>query len=87
MEACPFAFIRPTLIEASIGVFVKLYCQTPDLTKWKPFIGKSGRLYIRVVVWSVVCHAGDSSDVTLAFEDAKGIPPFSREETDILDLA
>ena len=26
-------------------------------------------------------HAGDSSDVTLAFEDAQAIPPFSREET------
>ena len=36
--------------------------------------GKSGRLYICVVVWSVslllCCHGGDSSDVTLAFEDA-----------------
>ena len=52
----------------------------------KPFIGKSGRLYIQVVGCSVGrCHAGDSSDVTLAFEDAQGIPTFSREETDILD--
>ena len=28
-----------------------------------------------------VCNAGNSSDVTLAFEDAHIIPPFSREET------
>ena len=42
----------------------------------QPLIGKSGRLYICVVVWSlVVCHAGDSSDVTLAFEDDQVIPP------------
>ena len=26
-------------------------------------------------------HAGDSSDVTLAFEDAHVIPPFSKEES------
>ena len=30
-------------------------------------------------------HTGDSSDVTLAFEDAQVIPPFSREETKITD--
>ena len=29
-----------------------------------------------------VCHAGNSSDVTLAFEDAQITPPFSREETE-----
>ena len=29
------------------------------------------------------CHAGDSSDVILAFEDAQVIPPFSKEETDL----
>ena len=35
----------------------------------------------------VVCHhTGDSSDVTLAFEDAQFIPPFSREETDDKDV-
>ena len=28
----------------------------------------------------VVCHAGDSSDVTLAFEYAHVIPPLSRED-------
>ena len=27
------------------------------------------------------CHVGDSSDVTLAFEDAQFIPPFSWKET------
>ena len=31
-------------------------------------------------VWLVVDHAGDSSDVTLAFEDAHVIPPLSRED-------
>ena len=31
---------------------------------------------------SVRCHAGDSSDVTLAFEDSQVIPPFSKEETE-----
>ena len=36
-------------------------------------IGKSGRLYIRMVVWSFVRHGRDSSDVTLSFEDAQGI--------------
>ena len=52
----------------------------------KSLIGKSGRLYICVVVCSlfvqlVGCHyVGDSSDVTLAFEDAQVIKPFSRED-------
>jgi hypothetical protein len=36
-------------------------------------IGKSERPYIRVVVWLVVCHGRNSSDVTLAFEDAQVI--------------
>jgi hypothetical protein len=44
-------------------------------------IGKSGRHYIRVVVWLFGClavwlvvrHGPDSSDVTLAFEDAQVI--------------
>ena len=37
-------------------------------------------------IWVVVCHslfvfhAGDSTDVTLAFEGAQVTPPFSREE-------
>ena len=31
------------------------------------------------------CNAGNSSDVTLAFEDAQLILPFSREETDDTD--
>ena len=48
-------------------------------------IGKSGRLYIWGVNRSVGRHAGDISDVTLAFEDAQVIPPFSREETDDTD--
>ena len=48
-------------------------CRTPD---WQSspvqlLIGKSGRLYIRVVVCSVVRHGRDSSDVTLALEDAQ----------------
>ena len=42
-----------------------------------PFIDKSGRLYIRVVVrlfgCLFECHGRDSSDVTLAFEDAQVI--------------
>ena len=33
----------------------------------------------------VACNAGNSSDVTLAFEDAQPIPPLSREETDDTD--
>ena len=32
-----------------------------------------------------VLHAGNSSDVTLALEDAQGIPPFSSEQTDDTD--
>ena len=36
-------------------------------------IGKSGSLYIRVVGRSFVRHGRDSSDVTLAFEDAQVI--------------
>ena len=36
-------------------------------------IGKSGRPYIRMVVCSVVRNGHDSSDVTLAFEDAQVI--------------
>ena len=35
-----------------------------------------------MVVWSFVrLFAGDSSDVTLAFEEPQVIPPFSRKET------
>ena len=34
-----------------------------------------------VVRLSLVCHVGDSSDVTLAFEYVQEIPLFSREET------
>ena len=48
-------------------------CRAPDL-KNSPvqlLIGKSGRLYIRVVGWSFVRHDRDSSDVTLALEDAQ----------------
>ena len=46
----------------------------------KPLIGKSGKLYICVVVWLFVLlvgcrHGGNSSDVTLAFEDAQVIQP------------
>ena len=37
------------------------------------------------VILLVVCYAADSSDVTLAFEDAQVIQPFSREETDARD--
>ena len=47
-------------------------------------IGKSGRLYICVVVWLVgrlfVRHGGDSSDVTLAFEDAQVIQTVMDDE-------
>ena len=47
-------------------------------------IGKSGRLYIRVVVCLVgrlfVRHGRDSSDVTLAFEDAQVIQTVMDDE-------
>ena len=46
--------------------------------------GKSGRLYICVVVWSVgrlvVCHGHNSSDVTLVFEDAQVIQNLINDE-------
>ena len=32
-----------------------------------------------------ICHAGNSFDASLAFEDAKVIPPFFREDTDDTD--
>ena len=53
-----------------------LDCQTPDFpnSPVQPLIGKFGRLCMCVVVCLfvrlVVRHGGDSSDVTLAFEDA-----------------
>ena len=34
-----------------------------------------------LVGWSVVCHPGNRSDVTLSYKDAQGIPLISREET------
>ena len=38
------------------------------------------------VVWLVVCcHIGNCSHVTLAFEDAQVIEPFSRETTNNID--
>ena len=43
-------------------------------------IGKSGRHYIRVVVRLVVRHGRDSSDVTLAFEDAQVIQTVMDDE-------
>ena len=48
-------------------------------------IGKSGRLFIRLVVLSDVCsdsyrQVGDSSDVTLAFEDAQIIQTLTNDE-------
>jgi hypothetical protein len=47
-------------------------------------IGKSGRLYIRVVVWLFgrlfVRHGRDNSDVTLAFEDAQVIQTVMDDE-------
>ena len=47
-------------------------------------MGKSGRLYIRVVgclvVWLVVCHSRNSSDVILAFEDAQVIRTLMDDE-------
>ena len=49
-------------------------CQTPDLTNVKPLIKKSREaLYLgcRSVRRLVVRHAGDSSHVTLTFEDAR----------------
>ena len=36
-------------------------------------------------VHSFGCHAGNSSDVTLAFENAQVIHPFARDETDSSD--
>ena len=38
-----------------------------------------------IFAWLVRCHAGDSSDVTLAFKNAKVVPPFSKKETDDTD--
>ena len=41
--------------------------------------------YCRLVSRLFVCHTGNNSDVSLAFEDAKVIPSFSWEETDDTD--
>ena len=43
-------------------------------------MGKSGRLYIRVVGWLVVCHGPDSSDVTLVFADSQAIQTLMDDE-------
>ena len=70
----------------SLGISVVHNCRTSDLpnSPVRPLIGKSGRLYIRVVVRSVgrlvVRHGGDSSDVTLAFEDAQVIQTLMDDE-------
>ena len=42
----------------------------------------SGRHYNCLIVFLGVPHAGDSSDVTLAFEDAQVIQLFFKEEID-----
>ena len=72
------------LIRLLVELWISYICQTPDLPilpspaiDWK--IWKA--LYSRWCL-SVVCHPGNSSDVTLAFEDDQVIWPFSREETD-----
>ena len=47
------------------------YCRTPDQTKIKIRSNQNlERLYNCLVGWSVGRHAQNSSDVTLAFEDA-----------------
>ena len=53
-----------------------------DWKSWKA-------LYLRrcLLVQTVGCHAGNSSDVTLVFEDAQVIQLFSRKETDNTDDA
>ena len=44
-----------------------------------------GSIFAWLFGCSVVCLAGDSSYVTLAFEDAQDTPPFSKEETENTD--
>ena len=68
-----FTILNYTKIFVKRAAQVRHNCRTPD---WQSspvqlLIGKSGRLYIRVVVCSVVRHGRDSSDVTLALEDAQ----------------
>ena len=48
-------------------------------------IAKSGRPYIRVVGRSFVRHGRDSSDVTLAFEDAQVIKTVMDDEWWMMD--
>ena len=57
----------------------------------KPIIGKSGTIFmylfirrycLSIVVW---LHCWADTNVTLAFEDAQVIQPFSREETEDTD--
>ena len=61
-------------------------CQTQDWTKSKPFIENlKGSIFAWLFGCSGVCHGGDSSDVTLAFEDAQVIQTLMDDEWCIMD--
>ena len=76
-----FIFLQPVKIIGKL--------QISKFSPVQPLFRKSGRHFIRVVGCLVVlltgCNAGDSSDVTQAFEDAQVIQPFSREVTENTD--
>ena len=75
------ALAKPGLsksLKSSGKIFLRnsRFAYLPQSSHW---FGKSGRHYNRVVVWVFGCDTGNSSDVTLAFEDAQVITSFSRE--------
>ena len=76
-------FIILLWIEINIFLTNSRFANPPQSSYWLENLGGSifawlfGRLF--------GCPAGDSYDVTLAFEDAQVIQTFSREETDNTD--
>ena len=65
--------------QITICIAQLLICQ--DLRPVHQIMGKSGWALYLGGYGCHRCHAGDSTDDTLAFEDAQVIPPLSREDT------
>ena len=72
-SAPPLASFADLTLTSSppIPVTVSIYCRTPDQTKIKSIQTENlERLYNCLGSFLLACHAENSSDVTLAFEDA-----------------
>ena len=73
-----------------ISNFPPFYAKLQIKRKSKPFIENLegsifAWLFVQSVGRSVICHGGDNSDVTLAFEDAQSIQTLMDDEQFMMD--